>query len=60
MILYTPCSCSSPKCQPLPLMPTSPDMPPMAYQVPVPVPLPMYNWDCQQPDVRVLPIQVPA
>ena len=24
--------------------PTSPDMPPMAYQVPVSVPLPTYNW----------------
>ena len=22
----------------------SPDMPPMAYQAPVPVPLPIYNW----------------
>ena len=25
-------------------LPTSPDIPPMAYQVPVPVPLPTYDW----------------
>ena len=25
-------------------LPTSPDTPPIAYQVPVPVPLPTYNW----------------
>ena len=46
-ILYTPVAAAvqihtamSPSSNPY----ASPDTPPMAYQAPVPVPLPMYNW----------------
>ena len=38
----TPCSCSN--TARMSTSSTSPDMPPMAYQVPVHVPLPTYNW----------------
>ena len=38
----------------------SPDTPPMAYQVPVPVPLPTYNWAASDQMWEFSPIQVPA